>query len=106
VLDQQIDTLTHSFRDRGIFADATVIDAGGFADGLRAGMQALRGAFFRPNVVFLRMPDSPEREDDYDRIIREADREEVGTLLYAPYPRAALGQRQTINVWIKDRSPD
>jgi len=106
VLDQQIDTLTHSFRDRGIFASATVIDAGGFADGMRAGMQALRGAFFRPNIVFLRMPDSPEREEDYHHIIREADREDVGTLLYAPHPRAALGQRQTINVWIKDRSPD
>jgi amino acid transporter len=106
VLDRQIDTLTHSFRDRGIFASATVIDAGGFADGMRAGMQALRGAFFRPNVVFLRMPDSPEREADYYSIIQEADREEVGTLLYAPHPRAALGQRQTINVWIKDRSPD
>jgi len=106
MLDRQIDTLTHSFRDRGIFASATVIDAGGFADGMRAGMQALRGAFFRPNIVFLRMPDTPAREDDYHEIIREADREEVGTLLYAPHPRAALGQRQTINVWIKDRSPD
>jgi len=106
VLERQIDTLTHSFRDRGVFASATLIDAGGFADGLRAGMQALRGAFFRPNVVFLRMPDSPAREADYHDIIREAERENVGVLLYAPHPRASLGQRQTINVWIKDRSPD
>jgi amino acid transporter len=106
VLEQEIDTLTHSFQDRGVFASATVIDAGGFADGLRAGMQALRGAFFRPNVVFLRMPDTPEREADYHHVIREAERENVGVLLYAPHPRASLGQRQTINVWIKDRSPD
>ena len=106
VLERQIDTLTHSFRDRGVFASATVIDAGGFADGLRAGMQALRGAFFRPNVVFLRMPESPKREADYHHVIREAERENVGVLLYAPHPRASLGQRQTINVWIKDRSPD
>ena len=105
-LQERIDTLSHAFRDRGVFASATVIDAGGFADGLRAGMQALRGAFFRPNVVFLRMPEAETREDDYRHIIREADREAVGTLLYAPHPRAALGQRQTINVWIHDRSPD
>jgi len=105
-LRDRIDTLTHAFRDRGVFASATVIDAGGFADGLRAGMQALRGAFFRPNVVFLRLPAANTREADYRSIIREADREEVATLLYAPHPRAALGQRQTINVWIHDRSPD
>ena len=105
-MEQQIDTLTHSFRDRGVFASATLIDAGGFADGLRAGMQALRGAFFKPNIVFLRMPDAADREADYHDIIREAEREQVGVLLYAPHPRASLGQRQTINVWIKDRSPD
>ncbi len=105
-LDHQLDPLTDAFRERDIFASATVIDAGGFAEGLRAGMQALRGAFFSPNVVFLRMPDSPEREADYCDIIAEADRENLGTLLYAPHPRAALGQRQTLNVWIRDRSPD
>ena len=103
-LDGNLHPLTRAFRERGVFASHTVLDAGGFADGLCAGMQALRGAFFRPNVLFLKMPSSG-REDDYRRIIREADRERVGTMLYAPHPRAALGQQQTINVWIRDRSP-
>jgi len=105
-LDQQLDTLTAAFRERNIFASATVIDAGGFGEGLRAGMQALGGAFFRPNIVFLRMPDTAAREEDYRHVIAEADREDVGTMLYAPHPRSALGQRQTINIWIRDRSPD
>ena len=105
-LDQRIAPLSAAFRERGVFASRTVLDAGGFADGLCAGMQALRGAFFRPNVIFLRMPDARNREDDFRRIIREADRERVGTMLFAPHPRASLGQRQTINVWIRDRSPD
>ena len=98
--------LTNAFRERGVFASAAVLEAGGYSDGLRAGMQALGSAFFRPNTLFLRMPETPEREDVYRAIIDEADREELGTLLYAPHPRAALGQRQTINIWIRDRSPD
>ncbi|WP_233992744.1 amino acid permease [Salinibacter altiplanensis] len=105
-LDRRLSSLTDAFRKQDIFASATVIDAGGFAEGLRAGMQALRGAFFKPNIVFLRMPGSGDREADFRRVIAEADREQVGTLLYAPHPRASLGQRQTINVWIRDRSPD
>jgi amino acid transporter len=105
-LNEQISALTHAFRERDVFASATVIDAGGYAESLCAGMQTLRGAFFRPNVLFLRMPETPDREADYRTVIREADREKVGTILYAPHPRAALGQRQTINVWIRDRSPD
>jgi len=105
-LERRLSALTDAFQERDIVASATVIDAGGFAEGLRAGMQALHGAFFRPNIVFLRMPDSAEREADYRHVIAEADREDMGTLLYAPHPRAALGRRQTINVWIRDRSPD
>ena len=105
-LNEQISTLTYAFRERNVFASATVIDAGSYSESLCAGMQALRGAFFRPNILFLRMPDTPQREADYRTVIQEADREKVGTILYAPHPRAALGQRQTINVWIRDRSPD
>jgi amino acid transporter len=105
-LEAELYELTQAFRERGVFASATVLDSGGYAQSLCAGMQALRGAFFRPNILFLRMPETPEREDDYRQIIREADRERLGTLLYAPHARAALGQQQTINVWIRDRSPD
>ena len=105
-LAREIDELTHAFREREVFASSTVIDTEGFSDGIVAGMQALRGAFFRPNIVFLKMPETPKREDEYRAIIREADAEQVGTLIYAPHPKAAFGQRQRINVWIRDRSPD
>jgi hypothetical protein len=105
-LDEQLTTLTSAFRDRGVFASSTVVDAGTYAESVCASMQTLRGAFFRPNVVFLRMPTTPAQEDAYRTILREAEREQVGVLLYAPHARAALGQRQTINVWIRDRSPD
>ena len=106
VMDDPIDTLTASFRERGVFASSTVLDVGDFAGSVCAAMQTLRSAFFRPNTVFLRMPDSEPREAHHQMIIREAEREAVAVMLYAPHPRAGLGQRQVINVWIRDRSPD
>ena len=106
VLSERLTEMTHSYHQRGIFASSTVIDAGGYAEGLIAGMQAMRGTFFKPNVVFLEMAEDDEREEDNRLIVREADREGIGTLLYAPHPQASLGQRQSINVWIHDRSPD
>jgi amino acid transporter len=106
LMDEPIDTLTASFRERGVFASSTVLDVGDFAGSVCAAMQTLRSAFFRPNTVFLRMPEADSREADHRLIIREAGREEVAVMLYAPHPRAALGQRQVINVWIRDRSPD
>ncbi|MDX1421244.1 MAG: amino acid permease, partial [Rubricoccaceae bacterium] len=103
---QRIGALTEAFRERGVFASWAVVDAGGYADGTIAAVQALRGAFFRPNIVFLPMPETPQREADDRRIVREAHLQQLGTLLYAPHPVAGLGQRSAINVWIRDRSPD
>ncbi len=101
-----------SFRERGVSSRTTVIrspglvEEGGFAESVTAGMQALRGAFFRPNVVFLRMPARPGRRDSIRRIVGEADREHIGVLLYAPHAVTGLGQRESVNIWIRDRAPD
>ncbi|MFW6206857.1 MAG: amino acid permease, partial [Gemmatimonadota bacterium] len=105
-LTEKLAPVTGAFRERGVFVSWAEIEYHGFADGLTVALQALRGTFFKPNVVFLRMPSEEQRARDYPEIILEADRQLLGTLLYAPHPRAGLGQRRFINVWIRDRSPD
>ena len=90
-MDSEIDSLEHAFRDRGVFASSTVLDVGDFSGSVSAAMQALRSAFFRPNTVFLRIPESEDREREQKVIIQEAGREDVGVMIYAPHPRAALG---------------
>ena len=105
-LSDQIDDLTGAFRKRGVFASSTTIKADAFAEGLTAGVQALRGAFFRPNMLFLPLPYSKERERDYRQVISDIADEGMGLVIYAPHERAGLGQRDEINVWIRDQSPD
>ena len=78
----------------------------GFGLGTVAGMQALRGAFFKPNILYLTLPESRDREEAFQRILEEAVREEMGVVIDAPHPTAAVGQRRMVNIWIRDRSPD
>jgi hypothetical protein len=107
----RLPTLSYAFRRQGVFSSFTVIDTEDYGDGLVKSMQALRGAFFRPNVLFLPIP-APDmagaeaREEAYRRAIDEARRQATGTLVYAPHPTAGLAKRQQINVWIHDRTPD
>ncbi|MBT8401369.1 MAG: Na-K-Cl cotransporter, partial [Rhodothermia bacterium] len=105
-LVDNLQKLHQAFRDRGVFASATVVDNKSFGESLSVGMQVLQGAFFRPNIVFLPMSSSEDREREYRDIVRQAKSLKLGTLLYAPHPVAGLGQRQSVNVWIRDRSPD
>lgn len=99
--------LNAAFRDRGVFSSCTVLEKpGGFSHGLINGMQALRGAFFKPNIVFLELPDDDERLGEYTHIQEEARGERIGVMIHAPHPKSGLGERRTINLWIRDRTPD
>ena len=105
-LKDQVENLTGAFRKRGVFASSTIVKGDAFGDNLIVGVQALGGAFFRPNILFLPLPDTEQRERDYQAVLRELSDEQMGTVLYARHPDAGIGQREQINIWISDRSPD
>ena len=106
-LEDGVIALNRAFRDRDVFSSCTVLEnPGPYVQGLVTGMQALRGAFFKPNIVFLELPETDERESDYAHIQEEAAREKIGVIVHAPHPKSGLGERRAINIWIRDRSPD
>ncbi len=105
-MQTSLDALSHDFRDRGVFANWIAIEGESASQGLVAGIQTARGAFPRPNIVFLRMPEEGSESLDYERIVKKAEEEELGSLLFAPHPTAGLGRRRYVNVFIRDRSPD
>ena len=63
----------------------------------RIGLQALRSAFFRPNVLFLPLQTDPERYEYLRQILRESARLKVGIRLAAllVLPRASLARATT-----------
>lgn len=99
-----LETAAGHFRDEEVFATWTVIETKRFADGFIAGMGALRGAFFRPNIVFLTMPESRERAEELREVVDRAPEYGLGIVLFADHPRAGIGRRRVINVWV--RNPD
>jgi amino acid/polyamine/organocation transporter, APC superfamily (TC 2.A.3) len=105
-LYSRLPDITKSFQDEGVFSSWTIIDAPSFEDNLIAGMEALGGAFFRPNILFLKLPLSKKREEDIRTIIQKASHIRTGVVIYAAHPKSGLGRHKSINVWINDKSPD
>ena len=95
-----------SFQERDVFSSWTVIKTDNFADGVNYGNQALMGAFFKPNIIFINHTDPSHEIEDIVEISKEAKRLKVGLLIYHQHPIAGLGKQQVINIWIRDRSPD
>ena len=104
--ESQIQLVSRTYRDRGVFSAYTILDHDSFLEGVILGMQALGGSFFKPNILFLDMPRTEEQETNYNSVLSAASKTGLGALIYAPHPQAALGHRNVINVWIRDRSPN
>ncbi len=105
-LNSRLPVLAETFRRQGIFASWAVMDAAAFGQGVIVGMQALRGAYIHPNLVFLTLPRDPCREDDLRQIISKARENRLGVVLFAIHPTSGLGLEKSINLWLTDRSPN
>ncbi len=102
-LAEELEAISASFRQKEVFSSSSVIHTEEFAKGINYGSQALQGAFFRPNIVFLNLQDHDDYETELRPVMKESIRLEIGVLLYLSHPTALLGQRNTINVWVSDR---
>lgn len=100
--------LAKAFREQGVYTTATMITGDNFSHGLQTSLQALSGTFFRPNILFLtqQYEESPEREDELAAIISKACEYRLGIFLLIVHPKARLGRRKSINVWVSDQSPN
>jgi solute carrier family 12 sodium/potassium/chloride transporter 2 len=106
VLADQVNELSQAFQKEGVFSSWAVIRTENFAQGVNFSNQAYRGSFIKPNIIFLNMVNHDSYSEGFDEIIEEAARLKIGVLIYSQHPGYALGQRQMINVWIRNRAPD
>ncbi|WP_406657800.1 amino acid permease [Methanolobus sp. ZRKC2] len=98
--------ITDSFREKGIFSSWTIIDASMFEQNLIAGIEALGGSFFKPRVLFLNLSSYDGEDDKLRNVILKASQRKIGILLLATHRNAIFGRKNSINLWIDDRSPD
>ncbi len=102
-LTPRLDDLTEAFRRHGVMASYSAVDSAEYTTGIVTGLQVLRSAFFRPNILFLRLPDDPARFPELRGVMREAARLTIGQMLLATHPKAGLGRSSVIDLWMPER---
>ncbi len=105
-LRPRVADLADSFQDMGIYCSWTVVGAPIFGAGVVSSLQALQSAFFRPNILFLTAPTLADRHDEFSGLIQEARDSGVGVMMLGMHPRAGLGQRQSIHLWVRPRDTE
>lgn len=97
--------LTASFNTENVFTQWSVIHAGDFRSAVLNALQTLQGTFFKPNILFLRLPHYKLHDEEIRSLIETARLQKMGVQLYGEDTVAQLGRSASINVWIREQSP-
>ena len=105
-LEQRLIDSRYALRDDGVFTSSSVLELEDFSQGITAGIQSLSGSFFRPNWLFLEWPHGEVDRQELSHVIRQGLDHHLGVALLVEHPKAGLGRRKRINLWIPDQAPD
>lgn len=62
--------------------------------------------FVLTNVLFLTLGTSKDKDEIINELVTQAARHELGTVILRQHPRMAFGMQRTINIWLRDKSPN
>lgn len=102
----RITKLGEQFRSRSVFTTWSVIDSAGFTEGIVTGLQALRSAFFRPNLVMLTLSHDVGKDVELSSVIKEAKRLKIGLALIGMHSKAGTGREHVVNLWVRPPMAD
>ena len=105
-MEQHLPELASAFQQSGVYTAWTILQGESFTDPVITAMQALGGAFFKPNILFLALPPTGKQDPELQRLVSSARSCGLGVLLLWEHPRSHLGCSQAINVWVRDQTPE
>jgi hypothetical protein len=97
-LTENLPRLAEDFTEEGVFATWTVVDSATFSENLAAGLEALGGAFFQSNVIFLRLTEDESRWNEIRKLIQDSRRYDIGVLLYAGRSEGKLASKDAVHL--------
>ena len=101
-----IKKLAAAFRRRGIFTTFSLLKFQTPTEGILVILQSSQSTFFRPNILFLRVPEQSTDWEQIQPVLNEAKRLEVGVMLFGLHPLAGMGRMEIINVWLTPQTSD
>ena len=103
---QDLDDLVFSLKEEDILVNSTVIQDPNFLHGAKLVMQTLKASPFHPNMLFLTLGRDKKKDEIIEELVKEANENDLGVAILKQHPRIAFGMQKTINLWLRDKSPN
>ncbi|MEM8828401.1 MAG: amino acid permease [Cyanobacteria bacterium P01_G01_bin.19] len=97
---RRLEKLTAAFRRKGIFTTYSILKTANSIEGIAMVLQSSQSTFFRPNILFLKVPEAAADWQELQPLLLEAQRLEMGIMLFGLHPLAGMDRVEVINVWL------
>lgn len=99
-----VNQIVKDLNKKGIFATSSLVEARHFSGALKTTVSVMRGSFFKPNVLFL--PIENRDDEELQDAARVAKSGKMSLVLMSLHEENIFGREKSINIWIRDQSPD
>lgn len=103
---EEIENNIVSMKNEHIFADKIVIKNGDFDRDFSIIMQSLQQTFLPPNAVLFTISSNKEKNQRLNSIISQIKHSNVGIICMRIHPEFEFGNKKTINLWLREKSPN
>lgn len=112
---QEVDTVAQSFesvleplRENNVFIRKTLIksDSGSFQSHLHIVLQTLLNSFLPPNAILFTISNEEKKRIRLQSIYSSIKHCNIGLMYLYICPKIGFGQERTINLWLRDKSPN
>ncbi|MBT8380244.1 MAG: amino acid permease [Ignavibacteria bacterium] len=103
---RSLNELLTPIKEGKLLVNSAVIQDDDFLHGARLVIQTLEGIPFRPNTLFLTLGSSDEKNKIISEMVNNATNHNLGVIILRQHPRIAFGMQKTINIWLRDKSPN
>jgi amino acid transporter len=101
-LRTRLTALAEDLREHRVQASAAVLKMDDLRSGVLAALESLQAAFFRPNVLLMTLePDSEDEIPSVPALVEAAAHVRVGMILVGMHPKAVLGERKRVHMWVR-----
>ncbi len=104
--ESQLLDLAAPLKAEDLLVTTSVIECRHFLEGISITAQVMRSMYFPPNIMFLSMSDDRSKDARLEDMIAIAVREKMGIAVYSQHSKNALGNKDTLNVWLRRSSPN
>ncbi len=106
ITKKSLNELLAPLKKSKLLVNSSVIEDKEFLHGARLVIQTLEGFPFRPNTIFLTLGSSDEKNKIISEMVKNSVQHDLGVIILRQHPRIAFGMQKTINLWLRDKSPN